>query len=280
MTRSPTNTTQRHQRQYTTILTSILIIGILSIGTFISTRQFYTEVSSTTQDTNSLLQTVGTSSNSSREDNSTTTSNHLRVQQKDNDDTKDLPVAEELFEGANDNDDGEKIISIAKNEDEDRDLPITEELFEVVANNYTGSVDNVTNVEDGNMINHANDKNDDGDKIISIAKNEDEDRDLPITEELFEVVANGNHSDGSVDNVTNIGHMNNQGNESSSGEGGEQISSGKIIEEIISNDQVDDNETSSNAKDEEEEESCFRPRRYNKSKSRLSTPCEIVCILK
>jgi len=205
-----------------------LIIGILSIGTFLSTRQFYTELSTPTRTievTNNLLQTVDTASSSKISiGGNSTISNHLRVQQKDDDDAKHLPIAEELFEGANDNtDDGEKIISIAKNEDEDRDLPITEELFEVVANNYTDvSVDNVTNLEyERDMIN--------------------------------------------------------QGNESSSGEGGEQISSGKIIEETeVDEDEVDDNETSSNAKDEEEEESCFRPRRYNKSKSRLSTPCEFV----
>ena len=236
--RSPTNTT------------SILIIGILAIGTFLSTKQFYTEFSSTTPDlaNDQLLQTVDTSSSKSSRGGNSTTSNHLRIQKDVDDDIKDLPIAEELFEGANDNtDDGEKIISIAKNEDEDRDLPITDEMFEVNTNNSNysdGSVDNVTNRED---------------------KNEDEDKDLPITNESLEVVANGNYSDGSVDNnITNIEDMNNQGNESSGGDGEEQVSSGKIIEET------------SNAKEEGEEESCFRPRRYNKSKSRLSTPCEFI----
>ena len=199
--RSPTNTT------------SILIIGILAIGTFLSTKQFYTEFSSTTPDlaNDQLLQTVDTSSSKSSRGGNSTTSNHLRIQKDVDDDIKDLPIAEELFEGANDNtDDGEKIISIAKNEDEDRDLPITDEMFEVNTNN-------------------------------------------------------GNYSDGSVDNnITNIEDMNNQGNESSGGDGEEQVSSGKIIEET------------SNAKEEGEEESCFRPRRYNKSKSRLSTPCEFI----
>ena len=146
MTRSPpTNTTQRQQRQHSTILTSILIIGILAIGTFIQ-----------------LLQTVE-SSNSSRGGggNSTTTStNHnLRVKQ-DNTDV------------------GEKIISIAKNEDEDRELPIIDELFEIVNYSVDESVDDVTNLED-------------------------------------------------------LHDMKNQGNESSSGYGEEQVSSGKIIEENI-----------------------------------------------
>jgi len=246
-----------------------LIIGLLAIGTFLSTRQFYTELSTPTRTievTNNLLQTVDTASSKSSIGGNSTISNHLRVQQKDiDDDAKHLPITEEIFEGANDNtDDGDEIISIAKNEDEDRDLPITEELFEVVANgNYTGSMGNVTSLKDEKVINHANDSNDEGDKIVSIAKNEDKDRDLPITDELFEVVANGNDTDVSEDNVNNLQDMNNQGNESSSGEGGEQISNGKTIEEtVMSND--------------DEEESCFRARRYNKSKSRLSTPCELI----
>ena len=263
MTRSPTNTTQRQQRQYTTILTSILIIGLLAIGTFLSTRQFYTELSTPTRTievTTSLLQTADTSSKSIIGGNSTIP-NHLRVQQNVDDDAKHLPITEELFEGANDNNnDGEKVISIAKNEDKDRDLPITDELFEVVANDtyIDGSVDNVTDIEhvnnQGNVDNVTNLRDERNNK-------HDSERDLPITDEMLEVVANGNYTDVSVDNITNIEDMINQGNESSSEEGGEQISSGKIIEETaMSND--------------EEEESCFRARRYNKSKSRLSTPCE------
>ena len=279
MTSSPSNIIQRQQRQYTTILTSILIIGLLAIGTFLSTRQFYTELSTPTRTievTNNLLQTVDTASSKSSIGGNSTTPNHLRVQQKDDNDAKHLPITEELFEGANDNnDEGDKIISIAKNEDKDRDLPITDELFEVVSNGtYTdGSVDNVTDIEHVNNQGNANNVTNLEDERNT---KHDSERDLPITDEMLEVVANGNYTDVSVDNVTNLQDINNQGNESSSGEGGEQISSGKIIEEIISNDQVDVNQTSSNAKEEAEEESCFRPRRHNKPKSRLSTPCEFV----
>ena len=279
MTSSPTNTTQRQQRQYTTILTSTLIIGILAIGVFTSTEQFYTELSTPTRTievTSNLLQTVDTRSDKSSSGNSTT-SNHLRVQQKDNDDAKHLPIATELFEGANDNnDDGEKIISIAKNEDKDRDLPITNELFEVVANDtYTdGSVDNVTDIEHVNNQGNADNVTNLGDERNT---KHDSERDLPITDEMLEVVANGNYTDVSADNITNLQDMNNQGNESSSGEGGEHISSGKIIEETeVDEDEVDEEETSSNANEKAEEESCFRPRRCNKSKSRLSPPCELI----
>lgn len=110
--------TNTQNKRYGTILASVLIVGILGVGTFLSTEQFYTQVS-TQQD--ALLKTR------SRGDKYTV--NQLNNTLKKNEDKdKDLPITDELFEGANNQSDAH--VDDAKNEDKDRDLPITNELFE------------------------------------------------------------------------------------------------------------------------------------------------------
>lgn len=109
----PNNRVQRHGP----VLASVLIIGILAAAAFLSTERFYYKVNSATS-YESLLETVNVVASKP---------NYLRVQEEDSFeeddvDPRDLPIANELFEGANDGN--------VNDDDDTRHLPIANELFE------------------------------------------------------------------------------------------------------------------------------------------------------
>jgi len=142
--------TNTQSKRYGTILASVLTVGILAAGTFLSTEQFYSQVS-TQQD---ALQKT-----SSRGDNYTVNRRN-NIHKKNEDKDRDLPITDKLFEGSNKHPDTH--VDDTKNEDKDKDLPITDELFEEQSissdNNEQTSYDEVLDDETD-------------DDLYSIAKN-------------------------------------------------------------------------------------------------------------
>ena len=83
--------TNTRSKRYGTILASVLIVGILAVGTFLSTEQFYTQVVSTQQD---ALQTTSRGGKYTVNEMNNT---HKKSEDKD----RDLPITDVLFEGSN-----------------------------------------------------------------------------------------------------------------------------------------------------------------------------------
>jgi len=95
--------TNTQSKRYGTILASVLIVGILAAGTFLSTEQFYSQVS-TQQD--ALQKTTSRGGNYAV--------NQLNnIHKKNEDKDRDLPTTDVLFEGSNNKDGGDQI-SIGK----------------------------------------------------------------------------------------------------------------------------------------------------------------------
>ena len=104
--------TNTRNKQYGTILASVLILVILAAGTFLSTEQFYTKFSTqgTPQHYDALQQTG--------RGNYTVNTQLNNIHEKNIDKDKDLPITDVLFGGSNNDKvssgDGEDEISIGK----------------------------------------------------------------------------------------------------------------------------------------------------------------------
>ena len=137
--------TNTQSKRYGTILASVLIVGILAAGTFLSTEQFYSQVVSTQQD---VLQKT-----SSRGGNYTV--NELNnIHKKNEDKDRDLPITDVLFEGSNYNDNE---VSIGDGEDQ---IIIGKVVEESMSNDSDDEVDD----------NEVDDENETDDDLYPIAK--------------------------------------------------------------------------------------------------------------
>ena len=145
--------TNTRNKQYGTILASVLILVILAIATFLSTEQFYTKFS-----------TQGTPQHYDALQKTSRGKYTVNIHKKNEDKDRDVPITDELFEGANNHLDTH--VDDAKNEDKERDLPITDELFEGSNNdNDVSSGDGEDEISIGKVIEKSMSNDSDYDEV-------------------------------------------------------------------------------------------------------------------
>ena len=236
-----TPTSAPAQRRHGAILASLSIIGILVTVVFLNTERFYTQGLVSTQ---TLLQSVDLSDLSQTKDLVSVTTdggvddgdeimnvinditNHYNVREKNEDAAKHLPIAEELFD------------SQENEEDENaKHLPIAEELFEGANNSANMNDDEVedSDTDDAEVENDIDEFDKDlkklpiADELFEGANNDTDglhehpNSYLPIANELFEG-ANNNDTDVNDTDAVNMDQ------EIEEGEGDEELSVGKVYE--------------------------------------------------